>query len=60
LHVYLCEAVRSPRTRFIDSCELLGGCWDLNLGPLEEQLMLLTTETSLLWETLHLVSWSDN
>lgn len=27
---------------------LLCGCWDLNLGPLEEQTVLLTTEPSFL------------
>jgi hypothetical protein len=30
-----------------DSCELLCGCWELNLGPLEVQSVLLTTEPSL-------------
>lgn len=34
--------VRSPETGITDSCELPSGCWDLNLGPLEEQPMLLT------------------
>lgn len=29
-----------------DSCELPCGCWESNLGPLEEQSMLLTTEPS--------------
>lgn len=24
-----------------DSCELLCGCWELNLGPLKEQLSFL-------------------
>jgi hypothetical protein len=28
----------------INSCELLCGCWELNLGPLEEQTEFLTTE----------------
>ena len=27
-----------------DGCEPPCGCWDLNSGPLEEQLALLTTE----------------
>lgn len=27
----------------LDSCELPCGCWELNPGPLEEQLVLLTT-----------------
>ena len=28
-------------------CEPPRGCWELNSGPLEEQLVLLTTEPSL-------------
>jgi hypothetical protein len=28
------------------SCELPYGCWELNLGPLEEQPVLLTAEPS--------------
>jgi len=30
-----------------DGCEPPCGCWELNSGPLEEQSMLLTTESSL-------------
>ena len=30
-----------------DGCEPACGCWELNLGPLEEQLVLLTTDSSL-------------
>jgi hypothetical protein len=30
-----------------DGCEPPYGCWELNSGPLEEQLVLLTTEPSL-------------
>jgi hypothetical protein len=30
----------------MDGCEPPCGCWDLNLGPLEEQSALLTTEPS--------------
>jgi hypothetical protein len=30
-----------------DGCEPPCGCWDLNSGPLEEQLVLLTAEPSL-------------
>ena len=29
-----------------DGCEPPCGCWELNSGPLEEQSLLLTTETS--------------
>ena len=25
---------RNPRTRVVDSCEPLSGCWELNSGPL--------------------------
>ena len=54
LHVYLyhmhawCpgrpESYKSSRTGVPDSCELPCGCWELNLGPLEKQPVLLTTE----------------
>ena len=37
LHACVCEAVRSPETGVTDSCELPYGCWELDLGPLEEQ-----------------------
>jgi hypothetical protein len=30
-----------------DGCELPCGCWEQNLGPLQEQSVLLTTEPSL-------------
>jgi hypothetical protein len=30
----------------MDGCEPPCGCWDLNSGPSEEQLALLTTEPS--------------
>lgn len=41
LHVNLCER---PRTGNTDRCELPHGCWRLNLGPLEEQPVLLIAE----------------
>ena len=47
LHVSLCKSVGYPETGVTDSCELSYGCWELNLGPLEEQLVLLTAEPSL-------------
>jgi hypothetical protein len=31
----------------MEGCEPPCGCWDLNSGPSEEQLVLLTTEPSL-------------
>jgi hypothetical protein len=39
--------VRFPATGVTDSCELPCGFWELNLGPLEEQSVLLTAEPSL-------------
>ena len=30
-----------------DGCEPPRGCWELNSGPLEEQLVLLTAEPSI-------------
>ena len=52
-HVCLCtalrrpeEGVRSSRAGVTDSCELPSGCWELNLGPLEDQPGFLTTEPS--------------
>ena len=44
LNVCLCEGIRSLGTGVTDSCELLCGCWELNLSPLEEQPVLLTVE----------------
>lgn len=31
------EGIESPETRVIDVCESLCGCWESNLGPLQEQ-----------------------
>ena len=33
-------------TGITNSCELPWGCWELKLGPLEEQPVFLTTESS--------------
>ena len=44
---YMCVCVRVSDLEVTDSCELSCGFWDLNLGPLEEQPVLLTTEPSL-------------
>jgi hypothetical protein len=41
------EGVRSPETRFVNVGEPSYGCWKLNLHPLEEQFMLLTSDSSL-------------
>ena len=43
-----------------DGCEQPCGCWDLNSGPLDEQLVLLTTEPSLqphLFSSYESVRW---
>lgn len=41
------EEAESPRTVVSDSYGLPCGCWEFNLGPLEEQPALLVTEPSL-------------
>lgn len=38
--------VRSPGTGIEDSCEPPCGCWDVNLGPLQEHQVVLTIEPS--------------
>jgi len=43
----LCESVGFPEAGVTDGYELPCGCWELNLGPLEEQPVLLTAEPSL-------------
>lgn len=42
----MCEGAGSPGTGVTDSCELLCGCWELNVSPLEDQSMLLNAEPS--------------
>jgi hypothetical protein len=52
-HLHACcqqrleEGTESPGPRVTGGCELLCGSWDSKLGPLEEQPVLLTTESSL-------------
>jgi len=41
------EGIRSPGTGDKEGCEPPCGFWELNLGPLQEQQVLLTTEPSL-------------
>ena len=45
-----CSCLQTPQKRasdlITDDCEPPCGCWDLNLGPLEEHSVLLTTEPS--------------
>lgn len=45
--VCLCEGVRYSGTGVIVSCELPRGCWEMNLGLVEAQSVLLATELSL-------------
>jgi hypothetical protein len=40
------EGVRSHGTGVRERCEPPWGCWESNLGPLEEQPVLLTTDLS--------------
>ena len=55
LHACMCtespcspeEGAESPGTGVKGGCELTCACWEPNLGPLQEQQMLLTTESSL-------------
>lgn len=39
--------IEFPGTRVIDVFELLCGCWEFNLGPLQVQPVHLTNEPSL-------------
>lgn len=41
------EGVMGSGSRVTDSCELPCAFWELNLGPLQRQKVLLTTEQSL-------------
>ena len=51
VHLKARRGIRSPVTGVIEDLSYRYGCWELNLGPLEElleeQLMYLTTEQSL-------------
>ena len=38
--------IRGPRTEDTNGYELPGRCWESNLGPLEEEPVLLTAEPS--------------
>ena len=44
-HTPACQ--KRASVNITDGCEPPYGCWELNLGPLEEQPVLLTTEPSL-------------
>lgn len=59
-YFYACSVCRSqkrvsysPKTGVTDSCKQPCGSWELNVGPLEEQPMLLTAEPSLKPLTLY-------
>ena len=41
------EVIRSPETDVVGGCKSICWCWDLNLGPLKEQQVLLATEPAL-------------
>jgi hypothetical protein len=43
----LCKGVGSPGTRVIDSCEPPCECWELNLGLLKVQPVVLIAEPTL-------------
>jgi hypothetical protein len=43
----LCHDRKRASDPITDGCELPCGCWGLNSGPLEEQTVLLTAESSL-------------
>jgi hypothetical protein len=42
--MYVCEGARSCGIGATNCCEWPYGCWELNLGPLEEQPLLLISE----------------
>jgi hypothetical protein len=47
---------RCHRTELTEDCELSRGCWELGLGPLQEQHMLMTGKPWLVllaWFQLH-------
>lgn len=58
LHVYLWESVGSSGTRVLNGCELLHGSWELNLGPLGKQSVILTAEPSLQPQLFRVLSQS--
>lgn len=47
VHIRPEEGIGSPRSRIRDVCEPQAGCQELNPGPLDEQLVLLTAKLSL-------------
>jgi hypothetical protein len=51
MHTHVSVEIRRgywiPGAGVTDSCELLCGCWELNLGPLQKQPVLSTPEPAL-------------
>jgi hypothetical protein len=47
LYVCLCTMWMAGSCNSTHECVLSCGCWDLNLGPLEKQQMLLITDPTL-------------
>jgi hypothetical protein len=45
--LYISTPQKRASDLIMDGCEPPCSCWDLNLGSLEEQSVLLTTESSL-------------
>lgn len=43
----ICEGIRSPGIGVTDKCEQSFGCWELNLGHLEEKTVVFSSEPSL-------------
>ena len=48
----------SPKPRVTDGCEAICMCWELNSGPLAEQLMLLAEESSLQHHDYLSLTWA--
>ena len=48
-YVYLVpeDSIRFPGNGVTDGCEMPCGCWELNLGPLQKQQVLLTSKSPL-------------
>jgi hypothetical protein len=54
MHILPCVT----HAQLTDSCEPLYVFWESNLGPLEEQSVLLTTKPSLLLSFLLFLNWA--
>lgn len=55
LYVYVLVPVWSPATGVTDGCEPPYGSWESNLGPQQEQQMLLTPSCLSSPQTVHLI-----